>query len=101
VKRVVDTLPAAAGLDKAANQSHDYSTVGKEKSLPGLTGLTPEQLFFVKWGQSWCENPSPTEALSSLEEDEHSPSGARIKPTLDNSANFKKAFNCPGKKTSV
>jgi endothelin-converting enzyme len=71
--------------------------MGKAKSLPGLTGFTHEQLFFVKWGQSWCENRSPTEALSALE-DEHSPSGARIKLSLDNSADFKKAFNCPEKK---
>ncbi|KAL9561383.1 hypothetical protein ACKAV7_014738 [Fusarium commune] len=70
---------------------------GKAKSLPGLTGFTPEQLFFVKWGQLWCQNRPPAMALKQVLEDVHSPGGARIKLTLDNSAEFKKAFKCPKK----
>ncbi|KAL9567451.1 hypothetical protein ACKAV7_008401 [Fusarium commune] len=70
---------------------------GKTKGLPGLARFTSEQLFFVKWGQSWCQNRPPAMAVKQVLEDVHSPGGARIKLTLDNSAEFKKAFKCPKK----
>ncbi|KAH8664884.1 hypothetical protein BGZ61DRAFT_538959 [Ilyonectria robusta] len=71
---------------------------GKAKSLPGLEMFTHEQLFFLKWGQTWCENITPAAALAQvLGSDVHSPKNARIKLTLSNSAEFNKAFNCPKK----
>ncbi|KAI5461589.1 hypothetical protein BGZ63DRAFT_404435 [Mariannaea sp. PMI_226] len=80
----------------AAWKEHQRKT-GQSKSLPGLTTFTPEQLFFIKWGQSWCSNMPAASALNRLLKDTHSPGGARIKLTLDNSEEFKKAFNCPKK----
>ncbi|KPM37954.1 hypothetical protein AK830_g8591 [Neonectria ditissima] len=70
---------------------------GKAKNLPGLDAFTHEQLFFVKWGQAWCNNVTPRQALASIKSDVHSPGDARIKLTLQNSAGFKEAFNCPKK----
>jgi endothelin-converting enzyme len=68
---------------------------GKAMNLPGLDVFTPEQLFFVKWGQSWCKNKTPADEVYQLSKDSHSPNAARIKLTLDNSVEFKRAFNCP------
>lgn len=74
------------------------SKKGKAESLPGLEMFTHEQLFFLKWGQTWCENTTPAAALAQvLGTDAHSPNNARIKLTLSNSAEFNKAFNCPKK----
>ncbi|KAH8669436.1 hypothetical protein BGZ61DRAFT_364096 [Ilyonectria robusta] len=73
------------------------STHSKAKNLPGLEKFTHEQLFFVKWGQAWCQNMSPEYALSLIETDVHSPNAARILLTLQNSVGFKEAFNCPKK----
>ncbi|KAH7145377.1 hypothetical protein B0J13DRAFT_501049 [Dactylonectria estremocensis] len=74
------------------------STHSKAKNLPGLEKFTHEQLFFVKWGQAWCQNTSPEYALGLIEKDVHSPNAARIRLTLQNSVGFKEAFNCPEKK---
>ncbi|KAH7130947.1 hypothetical protein EDB81DRAFT_905670 [Dactylonectria macrodidyma] len=71
---------------------------GESKSLPGLHMFTHEQLFFLKWGQSWCESTTPEDAVNQVTgADNHSPNAARIKLTLSNSAEFKKAYNCPVK----
>ncbi|WQF79069.1 Putative peptidase M13, metallopeptidase, catalytic domain superfamily, peptidase M13, domain 2 [Colletotrichum destructivum] len=66
--------------------------------LPGLGGFTHEQLFFVKYAQNWCQI-SDSRALDVwlINNDPHAPGPARIKGPLDNSEDFKKAFNCPVK----
>ena len=69
---------------------------GKAKNLPGLDKFTHEQLFFLKWGQNWCQN-TPAEQKVELLSDEHSPNDARIKLPLANSGEFLKAFNCKKK----
>ncbi|KAH7118617.1 hypothetical protein B0J13DRAFT_680938 [Dactylonectria estremocensis] len=71
---------------------------GEAKSLPGLHMFTHEQLFFLKWGQSWCQIIKPEDAVAHVTgSDNHSPNAARITLTLSNSAEFKKAYNCPVK----
>nr|RBQ98330.1 hypothetical protein FVER53263_11912 [Fusarium verticillioides] len=70
---------------------------GKAQDLPGLGNFTHEQLFFVKWGQNWCENIKPAQVIAGLT-DEHSPNQARILLPLKNSADFQRAFKCPQKK---
>ncbi|KAI5459009.1 hypothetical protein BGZ63DRAFT_455861 [Mariannaea sp. PMI_226] len=67
---------------------------GRGKGLPGLEKFTNEQLFFIKWGQNWCDDLPPAIALNLISSDEHSPDSARIKLPLENSAEFKKAFKC-------
>ncbi|KAJ4121721.1 hypothetical protein NW765_004546 [Fusarium oxysporum] len=70
---------------------------GKAQDLPGLGNFTHEQLFFVKWGQNWCENIKPAQVIAGLT-DEHSPNQARILLPVKNSADFQRAFRCPQKK---
>ncbi|KAF5641760.1 endothelin-converting enzyme 1 [Fusarium tjaetaba] len=70
---------------------------GKAQDLPRLGHFTHEQLFFVKWGQSWCANMKPAEVIAQLT-DTHSPRQARILLPMENSADFQRAFNCPRKK---
>lgn len=71
---------------------------GPAKRLPGLDGFTSAQLFFVKWGQTFCKNIPAEDQVRLLAEDVHSPNDARIMLTLQNSAGFLKAFDCPQKK---
>ncbi|KAM5371410.1 hypothetical protein ACJA88_009397 [Fusarium oxysporum] len=70
---------------------------GKAKNLPGMQSFTHEQLFFIKWGQTWCSNIAPKLALTLLEEDVHSPAPARVLLPLKNTVGFNRAFNCPKK----
>ncbi|KAL6365040.1 hypothetical protein LRP88_01018 [Fusarium phalaenopsidis] len=71
---------------------------GPAKRLPGLDDFTGAQLFFVKWGQTFCKNIPAEDQVKLLSEDVHSPNDARIMLTLQNSAGFLKAFDCPQKK---
>lgn len=70
---------------------------GKAKSLPGLEDFSHEQLFFLKWGQTWCSRIQPARSLRLLETDVHAPTAARALLPVRNSAEFNKAFDCPKK----
>ncbi|TEA12572.1 Neprilysin-3 [Colletotrichum sidae] len=64
--------------------------------LPGLEKFSHDQLFFVKWGQIWCDvSVSKAYDIYRLNTDIHSPGFARIKGPLANSREFRRAFNCP------
>lgn len=67
--------------------------------LPGLEKFSHDQLFFVQWAQSWCD-VSATRAydIYQLNNDVHAPAFARIRGPLDNSREFRRAFNCPVQK---
>jgi endothelin-converting enzyme len=68
---------------------------GKALDLPGLAKWTHEQLFFIKYGQNWCENLG---SMGSNDvKDVHAPLRSRILLPLENSVDFQKAFNCPKK----
>lgn len=67
------------------------------KKLPGLEAWSNEQLFFIKWGQMWCDQTPPAVAVRLLTADNHSPAPVRIKGPLENSRAFKEAFKCPVK----
>jgi endothelin-converting enzyme len=70
---------------------------GRAKNLPGLDKFTHEQLFFLKWSQTWCSRIKPELSIQLLTTDVHAPSAARALLHLRNSAEFNKAFNCPKK----
>lgn len=74
-------------LQKWLPTSHD-------KRLPGLD-FTPEQLYFIGFGQIWCSHYTHAYAKSSALTDEHSASPLRANGIAMNSPGFAKAFNCP------
>jgi endothelin-converting enzyme len=62
--------------------------------LQGLETLTPEQMFFVAFGHAQCS----TELPSNAEENnlsKHAPRFARVNGVLQNSMEFRRAFQCP------
>ena len=65
--------------------------------LPGLLDFTKEQLFFISYAKTWCEIIRPEAAITSAYEDPHSPTDLRIRGTMENSREFREAFNCPVK----
>lgn len=67
---------------------------GVEKKLPGID-LTPEQLFFVGFGQVWCSKYRESAAISQIENGVHSISKFRVIGTLHNSKEFAEVFKCP------
>ena len=66
----------------------------EEKRLPGLENFTPDQLFFMSFGNMWCETKSLGALASQLQSDPHSPAPVRVKATLSNMKEFQEAFKC-------
>ena len=64
------------------------------KKPPKIEGFTPEQRFFLGWGQIWCENQTPEIARLRVQVDPHSPGRYRINGVLSNMPEFRQAFAC-------
>ncbi|KAL7727927.1 hypothetical protein ACLKA6_019488 [Drosophila palustris] len=68
--------------------------VGRERlKLPGLEHYTHEQLFFIAFGNLWCETYTPAASRYALE-DTHCPGQIRLKGVLANSEEFARTFKC-------
>ncbi|XP_058446017.1 uncharacterized protein LOC131427110 [Malaya genurostris] len=65
----------------------------KEPLLPGFENYTHEQLFFISYGNLWCESHTVSAAKAALD-DTHCPGWIRLKGVLSNSQEFSRTFNC-------
>jgi endothelin-converting enzyme/putative endopeptidase len=69
----------------------------KDQKLDPLDGLTPEQRFFVAYGQSWCTNEREENKRLRATVDPHSPEKYRTNGVVSNMPEFRAAFHCkPG-----
>jgi putative endopeptidase len=66
----------------------------KGKPQPKIDGFTPQQRFFLSWGQIWCQNIRPEAARMRAQVDPHSPGPDRVNGVLQNMPEFQKAFAC-------
>jgi len=66
----------------------------KGKPQPKIDGFTPEQRFFLNWGQIWCQNVRPEVARMRAQVDTHSPGRDRVNGVVKNMPEFQKAFAC-------
>ncbi|MDQ2900346.1 MAG: M13 family metallopeptidase [Acidobacteriota bacterium] len=64
------------------------------KTQGKIDGYTPEQRFFVGWGQVWCENQTEQSARLQAQTNPHSPGRFRANGTLQNMPEFGQAFGC-------
>jgi endothelin-converting enzyme/putative endopeptidase len=65
--------------------------------LQPIDGFTPEQRFFIGFGQWACENDRPENLRVSAATDPHSPGKYRINGIVANLPEFAQAFSCkPG-----
>ncbi|XP_076666127.1 neprilysin-1 isoform X2 [Andrena cerasifolii] len=70
-------------------------TNGKDRTLPGLEGLRPSQLFFISAAQTYCSNMTAEAYILSVELDYHTPQPERVNGIMMNSQAFADAFRCP------
>ncbi len=59
-----------------------------------IDGYTPQQRFFLAFGQIWCQNITDQEARKRALTDPHSPGQWRVNGAVQNSAAFQQAFGC-------
>jgi putative endopeptidase len=64
------------------------------QTLHDQDGLTPEQRFFVGYGQWACENDRPENLRVRAKTDPHSPGKYRVNGLVVNMPEFEKAFSC-------
>jgi endothelin-converting enzyme/putative endopeptidase len=64
------------------------------KHVPNIEGFTPEQRFFLGWGQIWCENRTEQAARLRATIDPHSPGKVRVNGVIGNMPEFGRAFGC-------
>ncbi|MGA9353512.1 MAG: M13 family metallopeptidase [Terriglobales bacterium] len=64
------------------------------EKITALEGLTPEQRFFVSYGQSWCENERDENKRLRATVDPHSPAKYRANGVVANMPEYREAFHC-------
>ena len=67
-----------------------------QKTRPGrvVDGFTPDQQFFIAWGQARYDNTRPETQRLMVQSDPHPVSKYRVIGPLSNLPEFQKAFNC-------
>jgi putative endopeptidase len=68
------------------------AAAGKENQK--IDGFTPDQRFFIAWGQAWCENNRPEFARQMALTNVHSPGRYRANGIVSNTPEFHQAFGC-------
>jgi len=66
----------------------------KGQKLDPIDGLTPEQRFFIGYGQSWCGQTRDETKRLRATVDPHSPEKYRTNGVVSNMPEFQEAFHC-------
>jgi predicted metalloendopeptidase len=95
---------------KLAYEAYKAWREGPEgKGVPrNVEGFTDDQLYFLAYGQSWCEKVTPELLETMAHSNPHSPPMWRVNGVIANQPGFGAAFSCkagtpmnPGKQCSV
>ena len=70
------------------------NTMSQAEAAKKIDGFTPEQRFFLSFGQIWCSNDRPEAQRLQVSVDPHSPAKFRVNGVVQNSPEFQKAFSC-------
>ncbi|HTP30537.1 MAG TPA: M13 family metallopeptidase [Candidatus Acidoferrales bacterium] len=68
------------------------NTIGSDTKK--TDGFTPEQRFFLSFGQVWCSNEREEALRLQVQTDPHSPPKFRVNGVVQNMPEFQKAFSC-------
>jgi len=85
------------GVREAFRAYADYvKAKGSENDqvVAAFDGLTPNEIFFVAFGQTWCTKIDPAYAVQQVQKDPHSPGQFRTIGPLQNFKNFAETYKC-------
>ncbi len=80
---------------------HAWQADTKGQKLEPIDGLTPEQRFFIGYGQSWCGQTRDATKRLRATVDPHSPEKYRTNGVVSNMPEFQEAFHCAAKSPMV
>jgi putative endopeptidase len=66
----------------------------KGEKLQPIDGFTPEQRFFIGYGQGWCSDTRDATKRMWATVDPHSPDALRVNGVVSNLPEFQQAFHC-------
>jgi putative endopeptidase len=94
-------LTLGENLADLGGLSISYAAMEKALAAKGrpplIDGFTPEQRFFLAWGQIWRQNITPEAQRVRINTDPHSPGQWRTNGSVSNLPQFAAAFGCkPG-----
>ena len=72
-----------------------FKLATRDKKPEPLDGFTPDQRFFIAFGQSWRTNERPELVRLHVASDVHSPVRWRVLGSVANFPEFLQAFGCP------
>jgi putative endopeptidase len=81
------------GLKLAFNAFLQHAEDTRQQ-LQQTDGFTPEQRFFISYGQGWCQNDTPESLRLLAQTNPHSPVKYRVNGVVQNLPQFQKAFSC-------
>ncbi|CAL4124487.1 unnamed protein product, partial [Meganyctiphanes norvegica] len=84
-----------AGVKIAFKAYKKWISLHEEHATLPHVNMSHDQLFFINFGQIWCEVNSPEAMLTKIRSGQHSPNKFRVIGTLSNSYEFSEAFQCP------
>ena len=70
------------------------STLSQDERGADSNGFTPQQRFFMAYGENWCSNATPQYRRMVAQSDPHSTPQARANGVVSNMPEFQKAFGC-------
>jgi putative endopeptidase len=88
-----ESIGDLAGV-RIAYRAFQLSQQGKPP-LPPVDGFTPDQQFFIAWGQFRGDAVRPEFARTMVQNDPHPIGKFRVIGPLSNLSEFQKAFSCP------
>ncbi len=68
------------------------NTIGKDGKK--VDGFTPQQRFFLAFGQVWCSNDREESLRLQVATDPHAPPKSRVNGVVQNMPEFRDAFSC-------
>ncbi|KAL1458211.1 hypothetical protein WDU94_008377 [Cyamophila willieti] len=84
------------GIKEAYNAYQSWvRNNSEEPRLPGLEQYSPNQMFWISFGSTWCSMHRNESMSMIVQRDTHAPTEFRIIGSVSNSKDFAKDFQCP------
>merc|ERR1719150_456641 len=84
------------GIKEAYNAYQSWMKRNEqEPRLPGFAEYSPEQMFWISAGNTWCSKYRPLALERRIRTGAHSPGPFRVKGPFSNSPDFSRDFHCP------